>query len=230
MINKILLELWDFFKKNFAILAIGVIFLLLYPKGCNSSQPKDTHDTTTVTTQQPQPIVIMPPYQPTQSGQTIYIPLPGNAQGVIPASTMEGLIAQVKDLSTRIEQLGTQYYATKHYADSIELKDTAGLKVGVVQLKQTVSENTLQSTQPTYQLSFPHTITTITNTVYPKPKRQVYIGVGVESLLNSRTVQGVDLGLLFKDKKDNVFGLAGTYDIPSRSPGIQFSIYKKIHL
>lgn len=229
--NKVLTELWDFFKRNFAILLIGTLFLIFYFGSCNNKAIlKPTHDTTTVTTQVPQPIVIVPPYQPTQNGSTVYVPIPQNAQGVIPASTFDGLLQQVKDLSTRIETLGNNYYAIKHYEDSIQLKDSSGKRVGVVNLNQTVSENTLKSTQPTYQLSFPYTIKTITNTIPAPLKNQVFVGIGTESVLNKINIQGVDLGLLLKNKKDNVFSLSGTYDLQTKQPGIQVGFYKKIKL
>lgn len=223
-------EIWDVTKKNLGILIVGVVFLVLYFGGCGNGGRggKTTHDTTTVTTQVLQPIVVGPSYTPQQKGEVTYVQLPSNAQGMIPASTMEGLIAQVQELSKRIEELGKQYYAVKHYEDSIQLRDTAGTKVGVVKLNQTVSENTLQSTQPTYQLNFPYTVRTITNTIYPKVKNQVFLGGGVSSLLNNPTIQQADIGLLLKNKKENVLAVSAVYDFPNKSPGVRLNYYQKL--
>lgn len=224
-------EIWDIAKRNFGILLIGTLFLIFYFGGCGGRNARggiNTSDTVTTTTQVLQPIVVNPPYTPQQQGSTVYVPIPQSAQGVVPASTMEGLIAQVKDLSARIEELGKQYYATKHYQDSIQLRDTAGTRVGVVNLKQTVSENTLQSTQPTYQLAFPYTVRTITNTIYPKIKNQWFIGGGAQTLLNKPTIQQAELGMLFKNKKENVLSVSGVYDFPAASPGVRLAYYQKI--
>ena len=225
-------EIWDIAKRNFGVLLIGTLFLIFYFGGCGGrgTGGRTTTDTVTTTTQVLQPIVVNPEYKPVQEGKTTYVTLPQSAQGVIPASTIEGLVAQVRDLSERIEALGKEYYATKHYNDSITLKDTAGTRVGVVSLKQTVSENTLQSTQPSYQLSFPLTTRTITNTIYPKIKNQWFVGGGAQTLINNPTVQQVDLGLLFKNKKENVLAVSGVYDFPNNSPGVRIAYYQKISL
>ena len=224
-------EIWDIAKKNFGILLIGALFLIFYFNGCGNGGKggTTTRDTTTLVQQVLQPIVVNSPYTPQQDGKTVYVSIPQSAQGVIPASTMEGLIAQVKDLSIRIEALGNEYYATKHYQDSITLKDTAGTRVGVVNLKQTVSENTLQSTQPSYQLYFPKTTTVITNTIYPKAKNQVYIGGIFSSTFQVPTVQG-GVGLLLKNKKDNIFGAGFIHNFSNSSSGAQVSYYQKIQL
>lgn len=221
-------DIIDILKKNFGILLIGALFLIFYFNGCGARAGRTTTDTVSHTTQVLQPIVVNPEYVPQQKGSTTYVQLPGNAQGVIPASTMDSLISQVRDLSNRIEALGKQYYAIKHYEDSISLKDTAGNNVGVVNLKQIVSENTLQSTQPSYQLKFPHTTTTITKTVYPKLKNQVYAGLNLTSLLNNPNFQQVDVGLMLKNKKDGIFSVAGTYDFKMASTGVRLGFYKKI--
>jgi hypothetical protein len=225
-------EIWDIIKRNFGIILVGTVFIIMYFSGCGGRGGGETtkSDTTSKTVTVVQPIVVNPPYTPQQQGNTVYVPIPQSAQGVIPASTIEGLVAQVKDLSSRIEALGQQYYAVKHYEDSIQLKDTAGKRVGVVNLKQTVSENTLKSTQPSYQLSFPHTITTITNTVYPKPRNQVFAGGSVSTLFNNPTFQMADIGVLLKNKKDGVVALSATYDFPNNSPGARVGFYKIIRL
>lgn len=221
---------WNWLKREALLLLLVVVGLIYYFGGCRKSAntPKNTSDTTSKTTQNPQPTIIMPAYPPQQSGGVVYLPIPQSSQGLIPASNLADLTNQVKDLSTRIEELGKAYYAVKHYGDSIQLKDTSGTRVGVVKLDQTVSENTLKSTQPTYQLSFPHTITTITNTIYPKPVNQVYVGVGVESSITVPSFNQLDLGLLLKNKQDNIFGFGGYYDLHTKQTGVDLHYFKKI--
>lgn len=224
----ILAEIWLFIKLNFKWLLLAGLGLFIFLTKCSNNDSGNTphSDTTTRIIQVPQPIIINPPYQPAQSGATIYVPVPGNSQPVTPATDIAGLTQQVILLNSRIENLAKEYYAIKHYEDSIPLHDTSGLRVGVVNLKQTVSENTLKSTQPSYQLSFPHTITTINN--YAVPRNQVYIGAGFQAGLKGTGFTQVNLGLQFKNKRDYMFGGAVGYDLKSKQPGINISYYKLI--
>lgn len=217
----------NFLKDNFKFLFVFGALILFYFQGCfdRFGPQKPTSDTTHQVIQVPQPVVIMPEYKPQQSGSTVYIPIPASAQGVIPASTVDSLISQVKDLNLRIEALGKQYYAIKTYKDSIELKDTAGTKVGIVDLTQVVSENELKSTQPSYKLNFPHTITTITNTIPYKPRNQLYIGAGVSTSPNA-----AKLGILMKNKRDVAIGISGVYGFDQKKFGAEISLYKLITL
>lgn len=222
-------EIWDIVKRNFGIILVGTLFLILYFNGCGNNGKgggQNTTDTVTHTTQVLQPIVVNQPYTPNQVGQPIYVNLPKTAQGVIPAGTMDSLVAQVRDLSARIEALGKQYYATKHYEDSIQLKDTAGKRVGVVQLKQTVSENTLQSTQPTYQLSFPLTERVITNTIYPKKRNQVFVGGGFTNNFYLPSNISGDVGMMLKNKRDNMLGASLSYNFTFKQAGARVSYYQ----
>lgn len=214
-------EIWDFFKKNFMVVAALIIFFVWWT-GCGGNQAgsgKTVSDTTVTTVQQPQPIIIMPPYQPQQQGNTVF---PINIPAQYNAST------DVTKLTEQYNRLLNEFLAMRTYNDSIQLRDTAGNRVGVVNLKQIVSENILKSTQPSYQLSFPHTYTTITNTVYPKPKGQVFVGISAESLINTPKLQQVGLGLLYKNRKDNVLSLEGVYDLSNKSPGVRVGYYQKI--
>lgn len=230
--KKFLLEVWDFVKVNFKWLLVAGAFLFLFSKGCfNSVLPqKPTSDTATHTVQTLQPIIVNPTYQPQQVGKTVYVPIPTTNQPVTPAADIAGLTAQVVELNKKIEELANDYYAIKHYKDSITLKDSGGKRVGVVNLDQTVSENTLKSTQPSYQLYFPVTTTTITNTAFSKLKNKVYIGVGVESYIQNPGINQVNLGLLLQNKHEVILGISGTYNFPLKSPGVLLTLNKKISL
>jgi hypothetical protein len=212
----------DAIKKNLGIILVAIVFFIFFFSGgreiLQGKGRPGTSDTSSVTVQQPQPIIIMPQYQPQQVGNTSYpIVIPSQYQ---PAQDLTKLTEQYT-------KLANEFLAIKNYKDSIELKDTAGTKVGVVHLSQTVSENTLKSTQPTYQLSFPHTTTTITK--YAPLKRQVFVGVSVESLLNKPNIQQIDLGLLLKNKtNEDIISISGTYSLPLKQPGVKIGYYKKL--
>ncbi len=216
-------SLGQFLGKNLMILIALAVFMIWWI-GCGGREAfvkggQNTSDTSTNTVQVPQPIIVIPPYQPQQSGNTVF---PINIPSQYNASQ------DINRLTEQYNELVKQYLAVKTYKDSIQLKDTAGNRVGVVDLTQIVSENTLKSTQPTYQLSFPHTTTTITNTVYPKPKTQVFVGVSAESLINSPKLQQLGMDLLIKNKKENVISIGAVYDLPNKSPGVRVGYYQKI--
>jgi hypothetical protein len=214
------INIGKFLSDNFKFLAVTALVLLFYFKGCfDRFVPEKKTSSETTTKQEPQPPVVMPVYIPQQRGATsypVYIPNQYNPS------------ADISKLTDQYNALVKEFLAVKNYKDSIELKDSSGKKVGVVNLSQIVSENTLKSTQPSYQLNFPHTYTTITNTVYPKPRNQIFLGGGMETGVNNNLIEQAKLGLLLKNKKDLIVGIAGTYDFPSRKPGIEISIFKKI--
>lgn len=232
-------EVWDFVKKNFKFLALATIALIFYMQGCFDQfkplPPTIIRDT--VTTQMPQPPVVVIPFQPTQTGKTTFpIVLPASATGMVPASTIDSLIAQVRELSARLEALGREYYATRKYSDSIQLKDTAGQRVGVVKLKQTVSENKLQLVEPEYQLSFPLQRIKETVTLPYKAKNQVFFGGGIQTAVPDLRLNHVDIGVVFKNKRDNLLSLSATFQTTNPSPpnynrfGARIGYYKLIKI
>jgi len=216
-------QLLDIFKRNIGILVIGTLFLIFWFGGCgkdNGNQPQNTSDTVRVTTQVLQPMIINPPYQPQQQGNTVFpinIPAQYNASG------------DIAKLTAQYEELVRNYLSIKRYADSITLKDTAGNRVGVVNLNQTVSENTLKETQSSYQLYFPKTVTTITNTIYPKIKNQWFIGGQASSTVGNPNIN-LGLGLLLKNKKENVLQLGAGYNLTTKQPQVYLGYYQKIRL
>ncbi len=208
---------------NFGIILIGVLFLIFWFGGCgkdSGSQRQNTHDTVTHTQQVLQPMIINPPYTPQQQGNTVF---PINIPAQYNAS------ADIAKLTVQYEELVRNYLSIKRYADSITLKDTAGNRVGVVNLNQTVSENTLKETQSSYQLYFPKTVTTITNTIYPKIKNQWFIG-GLASSTTGNPNVNLGIGLLMKNKKENVLQIGGGYNITTKQPQVFLGYYQKIRL
>ena len=218
-------HLGEFLQKNVAVILAFIAFVMWYTKKPVTA-PGQLISSDTTTTQVLQPIVVNPAYQPTQSGNTVYVPVPNQYQPVTPASDLSTLIEQVKDLSAKNLALATEFYAQKKYKDSITLKDTAGNRVGVVNLDQNVSENTLKSIQSSYQLLFPKV--TITNVMAAKLKNQWFVGGGIQANLPVATPNQAKLGVLIKNKREVVIGFSGTYDFKSRSPGLEVSFYKKI--
>lgn len=142
-----------------------------------------------------QPPVTIPQYQPIiiESRQPAVIPQPYQ-----PSTNYDVLIKQYQEILSK-------FLAQNTYKDSLQLKDSTGANVGVVNLHDMVSENMIKSRNPTYQLRFPHTTESmkITKTVN---KRQFYFGGEVKGAQTS-FLTGASLGVLYKDRKDKIYGL-----------------------
>lgn len=217
----------SFIRTNWLGILVALLFLWLMfkPSGCGPNISKGKIDTVRVETKTeyvPQPPVYVPTYVPVQSGSTSYpVYIPADKQ----AST------NLEALTKQYNELVKEYLATRKYKDSVVLKDSLGTRVGVVNLNDEVSENKITSRSPDYKLNFPHTTTTITLKEPYVPNNQVYIGGGITG--NTTTpATGIYAGLMFKNKKDRVFG--GTVGFQNYN-GVfreQFSIntYWKIRL
>lgn len=193
-------EAW--WKRNlFALLAIlFFLWVMFKPSGCGPSLPwergsRDTISVKTETVYVPQPPVYIPTYIPQQSGSTVYpINIPAQYN---PSQDITRLTQQYNDLVK-------QFLATKTYKDSIQLKDSSGTRVGVVNLNDVISENEFKSRTPDYQLNLPHTYTTIT--LREPPKNQVFVGLGITGNQQA-PLNGLYGGLTFKNKKDRLYGI-----------------------
>lgn len=211
----------NFIKTNFlTVILLGLVvllFILTKPFGCGNNKPSvvTTHDTQYVA----QPPVYIPQYIPTQtsSQQPIIIP-----PQYIPSTNSDELLKQYIEVTNK-------YLAVNTYKDSIQLKDSSGNRVGVVNLEDVVSENQLKSRKPSYQLTFPHyyTTTTITN----PPKNQFFIGGGLTGN-QAQIINGVNVGLIWKNKKDQLYGIhAGAISLGNViTPEFEISTYWKIKL
>lgn len=208
--------------------ALGILALVLFlwvifkPSGCGPNLPwenKPTIDTATKTVYITQPVQFIPTYTPQQTGSTSYpVIIPGNYQAS----------GELAALTKQYNELVKEFLATRTYKDTIQLKDTAGNRVGVVNLNDVVSENQIKSRTPDYQLSFPHTTTTITIREPYVPKRQLYTGGGLTGNLVV-PVNGVNAGLLYKTKKDRIYNItAGLQHYGTIVPQFGISSYWKI--
>lgn len=193
---------WTYIKNNWISILLLLVFLwvMFKPSGCGPDLPwekQPTRDTVTSTVYVPQPPVYIDRYTPIQSGATSYpVIIPDSRQ---PATDITALTKQYNELIR-------EFLASRTYRDSIQLKDTSGRRVGVVNLVDVVSENKIQSREPNYQLSFPHTTTTITIREPYQPRNQLFIGGGLTGNTVS-PVNGVNIGLLYKTKRDRIFNV-----------------------
>ncbi len=184
----------DFINRNFLGIIVIILLIILYLQRCTGTpEGVETTSVDTVVKYVPQPPVYIPQYIPVPETTHIITQLPPK---YLPSPHIDTLTAQY-------EHLAKKYLEIKTYRDSIELKDSAGNKVGVVNLRDVVSENSIQSRSPDYQLTFPQTTITIRDPI--KPRSQLYIGGGVLGS-KSNLVIGAKSGLYLKNKKDQLYG------------------------
>lgn len=190
----------QFIKSNFigliAIILMIILFFTGTGKGCRGGD--DTTDTLHVKTETvyvPQPPVYIPQYIPVPSGSTAPVIIPPSYQ---PSGDYNQLLKQYNDLVNKHLTINT-------YQDSIQLKDSSGKRVGVVNIKDEIQENTIKSRTPNYQLTFPHTTTTIT---IRDSYRQFYGGLGITGT-PSEIVNGGKGEILYKTKQDKIIGIEG---------------------
>jgi hypothetical protein len=219
-----------FVKNNFLSLIILVLIGVLFFQRCG--QKKDTTVVAKADTSKPvvvyvtQPAQQVPAYQP----QPIVITSPNQPGSpiVIPPQ-YQNTSNDIKELTQQVKDLAAQFYATKVYRDSIQLRDSAGNRVGVFHNYDSVGQNSILKRSPSYQLSFPHTYQTVTIKEPYKPVNQLYIGGGISGNQTS-FVQAFEAGLMLKNRKDQLYGVkAGISTSGSVVYGLQSYWKIKLH-
>lgn len=110
-------------------------------------------------------------------------------------------------LKARFEALVKEHTARNIYSDSLRLDS-----IGYVIVNDSVQFNKLFDRSYKYHYELPIVTKTITIVEHPKKVNQLYIGGGV---LGSKTqgVAGAEVGLLLKNKKDQIYGVKVSSDI-----------------
>jgi len=210
-------------KRNILSLIIIVLFILYGLKTCNggwgnSEQPKPDTVYTSHTEYIQQPPQIVPQYIPMPSSiQPAPIIIPSQYK---PDTSMNVLMRQYMDILNK-------YLAKNNYIDSIVLKDSTGRRVGVVNLEDQISENKFIFRKPSYLLTFPVTTNTLTITNPAKKRNELYIG-GIIEGSTKNVLNSAGMGLLFKSKKDAIWGLSAKYQFNQQSINYELSRYFKI--
>jgi hypothetical protein len=132
----------------------------------------------------------------------------------LPDTNYNRLLAQYQDVVGR-------FLATNLYSDSVRI-DT----IGYVKVTDTVSQNQLQKRGYRINVKYPIITETI---IKPAPKvNQLYVGGEIEGT-KTNLVNGINAGLLFKNKKDQIFGLKAGLTADGQ-PSVGVSSFWKITL
>lgn len=199
---------------HIVILALLIAVLWLGMKGChNGSEVPKSHTTTIIDTF----LVI--------ERDTVYLSSPAIVK-TIPGKVPEFI---TKDTSCEAARIARDVLATNYFATSIQSQK---FRKGNswLELTDTVTQNKIIGRRAIYELE---TVTvketnTITNTIQAEQKRQVYLGGGISGN-KANLVNRFELGLLYKDRKDRMFGVSADLDVTGQvSYGIKS--YWKIKL
>lgn len=107
---------------------------------------------------------------------------------------------ELGELTAQYRKLLQDYLTENRYKDSVKVDS-----LGTIYIADTVSRNSLAKQAITYDFKIPHVKETITITNPPLKTRQMYIGGGVNGT-SIQPISGFEGGLLYKNKKDQIFG------------------------
>lgn len=179
-------------KISISEIAVIVLLVIILLQRCGGSKPikvepkiiRDTifieHTGTTITT--PKVVNNVPFTVPVDHWKIEYLP---------DTSSMSRLVKQY-------EELVRKFLATNIQKDSVKIDS-----IGHIYITDSVSSNIVKNRLVTWNLKYPQITTTI---IIPEPKRrQLYWGGYIQGQQGS-LVNQIGTGILYKDKKDQIFG------------------------
>jgi len=142
----------------------------------------------------------------TTKGKTIH--LPGKVDTAWRHDSFYQASADYDTLLKQYDELGDKYFRLQTYKTKFPIK-----KYGYITVYDTVLCNSLRATTAIDSLKIPeiHDTFTITKTIHDLPKRQLYIGGGLFTS-KSDPLSAAQVGLIYKDKHDQVFTFSVLYN------------------
>lgn len=202
-------------KKHSSTILILGLTVLLYLKNCNPSPgPEPTitvvHDTVWV-----------------HHDSTIYSK-PEIITKIVPKIIEIPVEMKASD---NCDSLKTQYnnLVVKHLTKNITTDTLKIDSLGTVSTIDTVQGNQITGRKWEYSLKEKIVTNTITIREPYKPKNQFYTGVET-GVTQQGQVDNASLGVMLKNKKDNIIGVSVGYNFPQNSIQYTLKYYAKIHL
>lgn len=173
-----------FIKDNFlSLIILGLVCILFFNRGKEQEPPKPITDTVWVIKDS---IIYTKP----QVIKTISVQYKDRPKEYLPDTNYAKLVVQYNALVDR-------YLNSNIYQDSIKIDS-----IGHVYVKDTISNNLLKGRSVSYSLKYP----IVTEYKSIPPKNQLYYG-GQVSGNPTEIVNGIQLGVLLKTKKDRIVGV-----------------------
>jgi len=123
-------------------------------------------------------------------------------------------------LKKQFQKLSKDYTVKKTYKDSLVLDS-----IGFVHITDTVQFNSLLGRKYNYSYKLPTLTKTTTTTIYPKPTRQLYAGLGISTL----GVSSINAGVIYKSRRDQLYGFTLSVDNGQLVYGVQTYFKIKLH-
>lgn len=123
-----------------------------------------------------------------------------------------------KLLINAYDSLADNFYSMNIYSDTLDIDS-----IGYIAIKDSVVSNKIKGRSIKYNLQYPEIITTIEITKPAPLKKEFYLG---GTLYNGNNLTGISSGLLYKDKKKNIFGIS--FGIINNQTIYSGSFYKKL--
>lgn len=137
----------------------------------------------------------------------------------LPGDTIFTADSNYDNLKLQYQLLAKNYASRNIYRDSLQLDS-----LGFIVLTDTLQYNKVLSRSYDYNYKLP----TVVGYVQTPPRRQLYIGGGI-SIDKSLELSNLQAGLLYKNRKDQIFGLH-TGVSQNLQPYLGGSMYWKIQL
>ena len=134
----------------------------------------------------------------------------------VPSEEYSDLLEQFNDL--KIALLSKNIYKNEIPIDTF----------GNIKITDTIQRNIIVGRGWTTDIKVPEKTITITNNIYPKPKRQLYVGGGI-FLSQNEPVRQINIGLLLKNKKDQIYSVSAGIDLKG-TPEFGIHSYWKIKI
>lgn len=197
----------DILKHNLGAILLGLIALILYFNGCFKPTP-----VTPIITVVRDTIWIHHDSTVISKPTVIQVNPPQIPSTYKPDTTYDGILKQYNVLLQN-------HFSQKIVTDTLHI-DT----LGIVSTIDTIQHNDLIGRKWQYHLKERQITNTVTITQPYKPPNQVFLGGKVEI---SPDIE-VGGGLLFRNKRDGIIGVMGTYDF--HRVGVELQYYKLIKL
>ena len=203
----------NFISKNFLNLLVLAIIAFMLVRECNTSNQSLQRKPDTVT-------VVDTTYI-TKTNTKIKKVLIASTDSSYDITKDERFIPDTsyETLKAQFVKLSKDYTARNIYKDTLVLDS-----IGFVHVTDSVQFNTLLNRNYTYSYKLPIVTKTTTITNYAKPVRQLYAGLGINSL----GVNSIYTGLMYKSRRDQLYGF--TLGVNNNSLVYGFQTYVKIKL
>lgn len=182
-----------FIKENFLNLVLIILIVVLFLQRCTEHKVVQTPPQITIVRDTVWVIHDSTVYSKPQLIKTIPVPYEKLEVKYLPDSNYPNLVKQYWSVVDRLLAINIQ-------EDSLKIDS-----IGYVKVTDTVNENMIVGRSYKYDLKYPKIKETITIKEPYKPKNQLYIGGGVSGTKLNLFDQ-FDVGVLFKNKKDQIYG------------------------